>query len=274
MERIAGIIAQDPGHRGIAALRVPGALAAATHVLAQARRVLIITGFPVGPDGVAETDGPPGALFLGRALSRRGAEVTFATQRRCAAALSAGLEALGLPLRLETLSPGEEPESLIDRLAPDAVVAIELPGRAADGQYYNMRGMRITDCVDPLDGLLLTARERGIPTVAIGDGGNEAGMGNVTERVHRAVPHGPRIASVVPCDHLIVAGTSNWGAYGLIAALDRGLLHQPEEEMALLERLVEAGAVDGCLLEPATTVDGIDQASYLSVVAQLHRWER
>jgi len=253
---------------------VPGALAAAAQVLSAARRVLIITGFPVGPDGVAETDGPPGALFLGRALSRRGAGVAFATQRRCAAVVAAGLEALGLPRRVETLGPGEAPEALLDRLAPDAVVAIELPGRAADGEYYSMRGVAITSCVDPLDGVLLAARERGIPTVAVGDGGNEAGMGSVAERVHGAVPHGPRIASVVPSDHLIAAGTSNWGAYGLIAALDRSLLHQPEEELALLQRLVEAGAVDGCLLEPSTTVDGIDQATYLSVIARLHRWEQ
>ena len=36
------------------------------------------------------------------------------------------------------------------------------------------------------------------------------------------VPNGERIACITSCDHLVVAGVSNWGAYGLMAALARG----------------------------------------------------
>ena len=45
-----------------------------------------------------------------------------------------------------------------------------------------------------------------------------------------------RIASVVRVDHLVVAGTSNWGAYGIVAGLERLtgrlLLHTPDQERA------------------------------------------
>src|SRR5215213_994220 len=54
----------------------PDYAARAAQALWDARqRVLITTGFYVG--GHPETDGPPGAFFLGRALARCGAAVGF-----------------------------------------------------------------------------------------------------------------------------------------------------------------------------------------------------
>ena len=37
--------------------------------------------------------------------------------------------------------------------------------------------------------------------------------------IAKHVPNGAEIACVTSCDHLVVAGVSNWGAYGLMAAL-------------------------------------------------------
>ena len=58
---------------------------------------------------------------------------------------------------------------------------------------------------------------------AIGDGGNELGMGSALQAVRAAIPLGETIACVVPCDNLLVAGVSNWGAWGLIAAAEASL---------------------------------------------------
>lgn len=269
MQNVEQLIARDPGGRGVAALLVPGDLDRAAGAVAAAQRVLIITGFGVGPHGVAETDGPPGALFLGRALTRLGKQVTFATHRLCEPVMAAGIASLGLSSALEVLDRAQSPAPLLDRHSVDLVISIELPGRAADGQYYNMRGIPITERTAPLDGLLLLARERAIPTIGVGDGGNEAGMGKVVEQVRQAVRGGERIASVISADYLISAGTSNWGAYGLVATLDTALLPDPEEEVALLTALVVAGALDGVKLEAAATVDGLEQDEYLQILRDL-----
>lgn len=45
----------------------------------------------------------------------------------------------------------------------DHLVAIERSGRAADGNYYNMRGVNIKHLVDPIDNLFIAAK--GIPGI-------------------------------------------------------------------------------------------------------------
>jgi hypothetical protein len=270
MDRLEKLIARDPGGRGVAALQVPGDLERAARSLGEAHRLLIVTGFAVGPHLVAETDGPPGALFLGRGLERLGKRIAFATHRSCEPVMQAGLRALGLDAPLEVLDhDGGLPDPIIQRQRPDLVVAIELPGRAADGQYYSMRGTPITPRTSALDGLLLVAACQGIRTIGVGDGGNEAGMGKVAEQVRRVIPRGDLIASVIPADYLVAAGTSNWGCYGMLAALDPGLLPTPSEEMALLTTLIAAGALDGVRLEAAATVDGLESGEYLQMLEAL-----
>ncbi|HYB40299.1 MAG TPA: glutamate cyclase domain-containing protein, partial [Candidatus Methylomirabilis sp.] len=68
------LLALDPGCRGIASFFVRGGAAAAARSLRRGKRVLITTGFTVGP-GQPETDGPPGTAVLGRALRRLGHKV-------------------------------------------------------------------------------------------------------------------------------------------------------------------------------------------------------
>jgi hypothetical protein len=98
-------------------------------------------------------------------------------------------------------------------------------------------------------------------TIGVGDGGNEIGMGDAGARLARLGPLMARIASVVRTDHLVVSGVSNWGAYGIAAALERltgrALLHTPEVERRLVEACVAAGAVDGLSRRHETTVDAL-----------------
>src|SRR5439155_24760601 len=79
-----------------------------------------------------------------------------------------------------------------------------------------------------------------------------------------------RIAAVVPVDHLVVAGVSNWGGYGIAAALGRltglDLLHTPEIERRLVEACVAAGACDGVTRRREPTVDGLAAETHAAVV--------
>ena len=80
-----------------------------------------------------------------------------------------------------------------------------------------MRGVDVSPWTAPLDDLFLAG-----PWIrlAVGDGGNEIGMGKLPPGlIARTVPNGEKIACVTSCDQLVVAGVSNWGAYGLMAAL-------------------------------------------------------
>jgi hypothetical protein len=116
-------------------------------------------------------------------------------------------------------------------------------------------------------------RARRITTVGVGDGGNEIGMGGVRARLAREGPLMARIASVVRVDHLVVAGVSNWGAYGVVAQLGRlagqPLLHTPDDERKLIEACVSAGAVDGITRRRERTVDGLETATHAAMVALL-----
>jgi len=79
-----------------------------------------------------------------------------------------------------------------------------------------------------------------------------------------------RIASLVRVDHLVVAGVSNWGAYGVVAALGHltghDLLHTPEVERRLIAACVAAGACDGVTRRREPTVDSLGVDTHAGVV--------
>jgi hypothetical protein len=234
--------------------------------------VAIATGFPIPPAAIPETDGPLGAAVLAGALERLGARPVFVVDGRTEPIVAAVADAAGLESML-TIPPA----AAADRLAADrlsAVVAIETPGRCADGSHRTMAGEDISSLVDPVDDLVERAGDRGIPTVGVGDGGNEVGMGAIRPAVERHVAGGETIACVTAAESLVVAGVSNWGAYGLVAALadrtGRSLLHTPETERRLLEVAVEAGAIDGVSGRAEPTVDGIDRTVHERVVGVLN----
>lgn len=63
------------------------------------------------------------------------------------------------------------------------------------------------------------ARERGVLTIGIGDGGNEVGFGEVRDSVAKAHPFGARshgdfpsgLITVTATDVVVAASVSNWG---------------------------------------------------------------
>ena len=278
------LMALDPGGRGIAAFFVRGGATAAARALRKSRRVLLTTGFAVGP-GLPETDGPPGTACLGRALRTLGADVVYVTDAVAVPPLQAALKVLGEPSAVETFHVAhrvgggpaaggarETARRLLAEHRPTHMVAIERPGRARDGHYRSARGLSLSEWNGALDELFLAAPAR-IVTVGVGDGGNEVGMGTVRARVARAGGVFPRIASVVKVKHLVVAGVSNWGAYGIVAELarltGRALLHTGEEEQAMVQACVDAGAVDGLTHRPEPTVDGLPLPAHIGMLELL-----
>ena len=277
---IDAILALDLGSRGIASFFRPGAAEAAARALANAQRVIIVTGFNV-PPGLPETDGPPGAAVLGRALRLLGASVRYVTDRAPADPLAAALQALDEPAEVDVYPdlPGAA-RLLLERENPTHLISIERPGRCRSGDYLSARGESVAKWNLPLDDLFLVAhatrvkKKTGVTTLAIGDGGNEIGMGSARAQLARAGKLMAKIASVVPVDRLVVAGTSNWGAYGVVAALERLhgrlLLHTGAIERQLIARCVDAGAVDGITRRSEPTVDGLGAEIHAGVVELLH----
>jgi hypothetical protein len=274
------VLALDLGGRGIASFFSPGAAVAAARALAGGETFVIVTGFSV-PPGVPETDGPPGAAVLGRALRLLGAQVRYVTDRLPAPPLAAALEALEERAEVEVYPelPGAA-RLILDRERPTHLIAIERPGRCRSGDYLSARGESVAKWNLPLDDLFVLAhanrkkkKDSDVTTIAVGDGGNEIGMGNVRPRLARCGRLMATIASVVPVDHLVVAGTSNWGAYGIVAALERlsgrPLLHTGAVERRLIQACVDAGAVDGLARTREPTVDGLPADAHAAVLELL-----
>jgi hypothetical protein len=297
LDPVDHLLALDPGRRGIAGFFVPGGAMGAARALVGAGSVLICTGFVV-EEGMAETDGPPGAAVLGRALRRLGARVRYTSDPTVLPTLEAALGALDEPLDLFAYPEGPDAATeVLRREQPTHLVAIERPGRGLEGDYLNARGVSVKAWNRPLDEMFVLARKRarrsggsephpsrtGHPrpepasrtplTIAVGDGGNEIGMGRVRGRLAREGALMARIASVVATDHLVVAGVSNWGAYGIVAQLGRltgqRLLHTHAQERRLIEACVKAGAVDGLTRRNEPTVDALDADTHAAFVALL-----
>jgi hypothetical protein len=218
-------------------------------------RVLIVTGFPIPPTMTAETDGPPGALVLAKAVDSLGGKAEVLTYPE-----------VGEALKPFGVSLVENPEISDYSL----VIAIETPGQASDGKYYSMSGMEITR--ETFDWAVLEARKLGVPTIGIGDGGNEAGMGKIRDLIARHVPHGGRIASTVETDELVLSAVSNWGAYGLLAEasieLGRNLLGEWNEGK-VVRAMSKAGLIDGVSKTLSPTVDGISLEVHENMVELL-----
>ncbi|MDB5390410.1 MAG: hypothetical protein JWM11_6056 [Planctomycetaceae bacterium] len=264
--QIEGLVRRDPARRGLISSEAefgplcPGHLrAAATHLAGHARSVAIITGFfiPKGNPPAAETDGPPGALFLGKALLDAGIPTTIITDSPCVAACRAAADAMEFPrtevwecplgesswceqfwqtslghnlthlIALERVGPSHSWDSLCrqKRAAeiPEAAFRQSVP-ETTWNHCHNMRGEIIDTHTAPLHRMFEYARMHRpeIKTIGIGDGGNELGMGLIPweELVRRlANESSARIPCRIATDWNIIAGTSNWGGQALATAV-------------------------------------------------------
>jgi hypothetical protein len=246
--------------------------------------VLIGTGFPV--DDTYETDGPVGALALYQCLEMLGAQPMIVCGTPLSETLAADYRVLDIavgnaagrmtengrePVRLVGGRRQGDPEvSTLDalvELSPSAVISIERPGLSAEGRYNNMLGEDITDRCACFDYFVELA---GCPTIAIGDGGNEIGMGNIRDAV-ATLDIEPAVST---CGELLVADVSNWGAYGLIALLgywrDEDLLARISPTK-ILSYLAQRGSVDGVTRKNTLTEDGLPASEGQAVLRSLRQ---
>lgn len=289
-------------HRWAVARQGPGlALAAATALrdrVAPAAVVLIATGWPDRPHVsplVAETDGPPGAALLARALNVGfGSVPVFIVEDTLVAAMAAIAEAAGLralapseaiaaaasraplhacavlPLSTELDRARDEARRIFESLAPAAVIAVEKGGLNRTGHILTSRGDDTSAALAKADALFWEAQRHGTLTIGIGDGGNEIGMGLLEAEIAESLPFGRvgrdpdrgGIAPHTPVDHLVVATVSNWGATAVAAALAvlagrPEILHAPRLERAVLEAAARQSLIDGISGHVAPSADGL-----------------
>lgn len=261
---IENLIATDPGRRNVFALMIPDQLQRAAESLLTAKRVGIVSGCYIPAANAGETDGPPGAKALGDALIKLGITVDYITD---------GWNLVQFEAMY--IDPILEVSDYLHSSKPSHLVSIERIGQGVDGRYRNMLGEDITCMIAPLDELFLTAHEQGIITIGIGDGGNEIGMGKVFAETLANIKHGQEIATVVSTDLCIVAGVSNWGAYGLVGALSiltkQDLLPTVDEAAQAIQLIVSFGAVDGVTHRNEETVDGIPLSGSIQILENIRR---
>ncbi len=277
---------------------LPLSLRAARALLARTRtgdRVLVLTGFRVPPWGVPETDGLIGSAVLAAALDRvAGASVVCVVEPEVAPALSAAMRGAGLAVARE-LGAGsrlahvvtvlDHPDAAVaaaahsaagafaDLIAPSACVAVERPGRNAQGRHHFALGGDVSSWIAPIDDLYEEVRRRGALTVAIGDFGNELGMGAIADAVRRETPAGADcgcgcgggVACPIDADVTLACSVSDWGAYAVAACL----AHVARDPAALVgagvyrrvcEATIAAGAIDGTSTLAIPHIDGVDDA--------------
>lgn len=264
--------------------------------------VLITTGagtWPWLPHG--ETDGPPGAASLARALTLGlGAHPIVVSEEAKLPAILSSCRSMGLlvdddrTVRGRTGAVGarsftllnegarEQAESLLDEWSPTAVIAIEKLGPNAKGEFHSLQGLNCSAETAKVHHLFELASQRGIQTFGVADGGNEIGCGLIYEETRQIMPAGKLckcpcadgMATVVSTDSLVVATTSNWGAYGIVAALafllkEPTLLHDAATEKRVLEQCAFSGAADGMTGMPIPWVDGTSLEVQQSVLVML-----
>lgn len=224
--------------------------------------VLIGTGFPVLD--TFETDGPVGAIALYQCALALQLKPYLVCGNPLFSLLNQHYQCLPLAINQPELSQ-QQAAQLLQQQQPALVVSIERPGLSAAGIYVNMRGEDISARCANYDELL---NQAACPTLAIGDGGNEIGMGNV----HSALASLNITPSITECDELVVADVSNWAAWGIIAMLGvlRGQDLLTKADLAgLLQFLIAHGCIDGVTRQATLTEDGLPMSAGEQLIERL-----
>ena len=269
----------DPGNRGLLANAPANPLDRLQEALTDIKGVVILTGFPVRlglHNFTGETDGPLGAANLAYAFESIGVPVWLLTDEEAYWVVNAAVTRRGCkcrPLMLPKYEADEFIAAQLDAIKPSHVLTIERPGKARDGHYHNMRGGIIDAMFVDASSIIEAARERGITTISIGDGGNEIGMGALAETIEKYVPHGEAICAREVADIALISGVSNWWGWGVSALLSRmygiNLLPSDDMERGMLHEMVLAGSVDGCTKKPEETVDNLPMEVHMGVLSNV-----
>jgi predicted nucleic acid-binding Zn ribbon protein len=243
---------------------------AANTILNNKGTVFITTGFYILKANAPETDGPLGAIAIGNALEKLGYNVFYVADFFSFQLFIDIIESE--KVIIFPICSDKESEvyakKLIKKFSPSLMITVERCGATAKWKYLNMKGVDISDYNAKVDHLFYNHNN----TIGIGDGGNEIGMGNLCNEI-KNIPELPNEPCTTKVSNLIISSVSNWGAYGLVAALAQktgiDLLPTIEEERNLLEKIVINGAVDGITRETKAMVDGFEVEEYLEILSEL-----
>ena len=267
--------------------------------------VYIITGFVLRPYKKAEMDGIVSSMLLCRALVKAfNCTPVIVVPEDNLQAVKNMAPVVGLHL-YETLAEAHEipnsmavqvftkdkskaaacADAIIAQGKPSAVIAIEAPGANKKGEYHNAIGLSVTELEAKSDILFTKLQEMGVLNIAIGDLGNELGMGTIADQLDQYIPYaaegrcncpcGGGLASAVAADHIITATTSDFGCYGLMAAMayllrDIDIMQTGKLEREAIYAASRSGMIDmyGWLV-PA--IDGFDDDLNVNVVELMRK---
>ena len=176
-------------------------------------------------------------------------------------------------------------DALLAQGMPAAVISIEAPGANDVGVYHNAGGLDVSALEAKSVVLWEKLRALGVPSVAIGDLGNEIGMGKIADHIRSFVPftaHGEcscgckgGILAASTADSIITATCSDWGCYGLMAALayllrNIDILHTEEMEAEVMRTAARSGMIDmtGSLLPG---IDGFNLKMNVSILSLMRQ---
>ena len=244
---------------------------AAEYILSWKKGVIFIaTGFYVA--GHAETDGPPGALIISLVLKKLGYTPVILTDKYCQNFFEKyEIKVIYMEIAIENEKKIEFVERTIKEYNPTGMISIERCGLNIQDKYANMRNICISEYTAEID-LFFKMYYNKIPTVGIGDGGNEIGMGNLEDIIKNNL-------NLVPCkikvDKLIISSVSNWGGYGLVAYLcnltkNKQFFETVEKTVKdYIKFIISLGSVDGITHENVEKVDGFDIDIELDIIRTL-----
>ncbi len=223
--------------------------------------IFLYTGFYV--NGHAETDGPVGAYFLAKSFKKLGFYPVIITDKYCLDFFKE-IETIYIPIGLDN---EKLYKTLLDDYEPVLHLSCERCGKNKDGEYLNHRLQSITKYTADVDKLFQMG-SLNAPTIAIGDGGNEIGMGNFFEHFEKI---DAKFHSTVTCDHPLIASVSNWGAYALIATISYKFLPTFSEVEKYLKYIINKGAVDGITKKSTLSVDAKNWALEKKILDKLRQ---
>ncbi len=241
--------------------------------------VFIMTGFVLRPYKKPETDGIVSSMLLCRALVKAfGAkpviicpEDNYKAVQNMAACVGLHLFEDMEVLKETPVSMGvicftkdaekadSQADEIIKKATPSAVISIECPGANKEGFYHNAIGLGVSELEAKQDVLFEKLQAMGVLNIAIGDLGNEIGMGTISDTLIKYIPYaaegacscgcGGGIAVRTKADNIITATVSDWGCYAMIASLaylkeDVDIMHTAELEKETLMCAKNNGMID------------------------------
>lgn len=267
--------------------------------------VFIFTGFVLLPYRVPEMDGMVGTILMARALIKAfHAKPVIICPEECVKAVIKCGHTVGyqvyedmelvkemplcmgvIPFTRDGTAAAALAERICETIMPDAMIASEAPGANAVGKYHNAVGKDVTDLEAKSDVLWNYLREKQVPSIAIGDLGNEIGMHNLSTHIKKYIPYtaknecacgcGGGILATSEADHVITATCSDWGCYGLIAALaflkkNIDILHEESMEEEVMKEASRNGMIDMTgSLRPG--IDGFDMKMNAGIVSMMRQ---